>query len=259
MTLWIVPRAPWHECLLDGLPHLMATGDRSSVIDSSQVPIAVRVVGADECVVLGPHLLSSWERRALPRGAHLYETENRFSNPLLEVFSERDDLRWLTWSETQAVCMRAEYRPLAPRAYEGPARKSAPVVLHYGSLNARRGEILAQVRALGPTVEVAPMGTFGGLLDAMVDSAAVVANVHYYDQPRVRGPEPGRCGLLETFRIVPALARGAIVVSEQSCDVIYEAALLAAFPGQFFVAPYHRLAAEITRVMASLEFPKVEG
>lgn len=255
MPIWITPKAPWHECLTAVLPHLMQPEDRSWLLDGELVPDAIRSLGADQCMLLGPHLLSPEERWDLPGGANLYETENHFAHAPLEIYSERRDIQWWTWSLRQAYAMQAAHLALRPSRYEGPARRAAPVALHYGSLNRRRTDLLHAAAARGATIRIAPPGTFGPALDAAIDAAALVVNVHYYDQPKICGRE----GLLETFRIVPALSRGALVVSETSCDVETEAELLAAFPGQFFVAPYERLAAKIARVLAAIERPVIES
>lgn len=255
MTVWITPKAPWHECLTAALPHLMQPWDRSWLLEPQYVPKAISNLGVEKCMLLGPHLLTPAGRRALPKGANVYETENRFAHDPLEIYSERRDIQWWTWSLRQADAMQAAHLPLRVWAYTGPARRAAAVALHYGSLSRRRTELLHAAAARGAVIRIAPPGTFGEALDAQIDAAAAVVNVHYYDQPRVEWC----CGLLETFRIVPALSRGATVVSETSCDVETEEALLAAFPGQFFVAPYEQLADKIAEVLRSIERPKGES
>lgn len=262
--IWLVPSAPWHECLLEGLPFLARPGDRSWVVAPHYLVDAVRSLGPERCIVLGPHLLTPEQQRALPSSTTCYETENRFSLTLLEIFRERTDLQWLTWSCTQAQHMAAAhpaggqhvgYLSLRAREYCGPARKSAPVALFYGSLNPRRVEALGRMAQLDVAVQIEQPGVFGAELSASIDAAAIVVNVHHYDQPQ----QQGRCGLLETFRIVPALSRGAIVVSETSCDVEQEHELLVMFPGRFHIAPYEQLAAKVAAVIGHIERPRREA
>jgi SAM-dependent methyltransferase len=75
-------------------------------------------------------------------------------------------------------------------------------VLFYGSFNARRQEILNQLRTRGLVVH-AVFGVFGAELDYLIARSKMVINIHYYDN-----------GRLEMIRLFDLLANGRAVVSE---------------------------------------------
>lgn len=252
MTVWIVPRGPWHQCLLDGIPHLVRDWqDTHLVVETGEVSGVVWRLGVDHCMVLGPHLMDEIDRYRLPYGSRLYETENRFACPRVSGLVARQDLSWFTWSFTQANQQRFSFWPLRPAtAPQLPLpHPRRPVALFYGSMNLRRAWALERIRAAlgerGFELQVLPFGTFGPELHVALDTAAVVVNIHFYTQPTRFGDS--RCGLLETFRILPALARGAVVVTEESCDEAQERLLLNMFPTRFYSVAYDNLASVVLR------------
>lgn len=79
-------------------------------------------------------------------------------------------------------------------------------VLFFGSLNERRQAIIEGLRDYGISVHLA-QGVFGATKDALIDRSKIVLNLHYYDKASD-----------EQLRIIPALMRVKLVVSEEGAD-----------------------------------------
>ena len=77
-------------------------------------------------------------------------------------------------------------------------------VLFYGTLNPRRAQIVARLRAAGMTVEVVG-GAYGAELTPAIRRARIVLHVHFYET-----------GLFPVARVLQPVAHGVPVVSEVS-------------------------------------------
>ncbi len=75
-------------------------------------------------------------------------------------------------------------------------------VLHYGSMNARRREILDALHDAGVRVQHL-FGIYGDTRDAWIARSKIVLNLHFYDRP-----------IFEIFRVSHLLANRRCVVSE---------------------------------------------
>lgn len=126
-----------------------------------------------------------------------------------------------------------------------PAPSSKQVdVLFYGDVNAPRR--LEMLRLLQQNFEVRIEGNlFGEALHEAVRSARVVVNIHYYEG-----------ALLETTRIYECLSLGTMVVSEESSDMLEQAALLDSSAVKF--TPVGDAHAMVEAVRACLDAQKSE-
>lgn len=79
-------------------------------------------------------------------------------------------------------------------------------LLFFGSMNARRTALIEQLRANGLRVHVETM-LYGEERDRLIDQSKIVLNLHYYEHAS-----------LEQLRVIPALLRGKLVISEASRD-----------------------------------------
>jgi hypothetical protein len=172
-------------------------------------------------VIMNPHrapeLAPIWARH--PDQVVLYETENLISAAGWRMASERvrracPRNKWWNYSAANSAVFGDTPKPLrippGERAHTTGASPPKIVdVAFVGSMNQRRMDLLAGLRRAGATVAVhtAARGLFGADLAAFEAQARVVLNVHYYAP-----------GIFESFRVVPAVARGARVVSELSID-----------------------------------------
>jgi hypothetical protein len=217
---FVVLKTPWHECILAGVPFLSQPGDSLTVIDPTDYlgPNCDR--GALETdVIMNPHrapLLSRvWSK--FPEHVILYETENLISATGWRMASERVRQRcprneWWNYSAANSAVFGDTPKPLRIPLGQTAAPAGAKVVdvAFVGSMNQRRMDLLDGLRRAGATVAVHAAqhrGLFGAELAAFEGQARVVLNVHYYAP-----------GVFESFRVVPATARGARVVSEFSID-----------------------------------------
>ena len=107
-----------------------------------------------------------------------------------------------------------------------PAPEKDIDVLFYGSVNARRRQILEQLAHTGLRVE-SLFGVYGAQRDAVIARSRIVLNIHYY---------PSK--IFEIVRIAYLLANGVCVVSETSPS---DSALESVQEG-IAQAPYERLA-----------------
>lgn len=111
-----------------------------------------------------------------------------------------------------AVLSLGHYQGLVAPEFEAPPssqdRKSVQVLL-LADVNARRKRILDSLRSRGISV-MATTGVYGRQRDALVRSADVVLNVHYFS--------PQSQHLMEAVRLFCVLSTGAAVVSEGSPD-----------------------------------------
>lgn len=217
MTTWTVLAVRGWQALFAGLPYLAEPTDARRVV---AVDAWLPADGPE--VLLGAHAAPEvWGRLAAAHNVRHYETENQLDpnslwrGPSTQLRHTLDRSRhplipW-NYSAINAEYWGDEIRPLRPQPALPPTPRdlaSRPVdVLIYGGANARRETIVRQCRDLGLAVQTVGWSSplFGDALAAAEKQAKIVLNVHYY-MP----------GIFEAFRCVPAVSRGALVVSEDS-------------------------------------------
>lgn len=238
---FVVLKTPWWECIAAGVPFLRAPGDCMLTIAPEHYRGPDEEPGGGSTdVIMNPHrapeLAPIW--RAHADRVILYETENLIGAARWRMASERvrrecPKNRWWNYSAVNAEVFGDEARPLRIPTQAGPlprpdatATKDLDVVF-IGSLNERRRRVLILLDRSGLRVAATTGPIFGTPLALLESHARVVLNVHFYAP-----------GIFEAFRVVPAAARGARVVSEAS-----EGGEGAEFCAA--VAPYDRLASAV--------------
>jgi hypothetical protein len=219
---FVVFTTPWWQCLAAGVPYLMGEGDDFVAMDPRyyQGPQLLGPGSGFTDVIMNPHtapfLAPVWNTRAA--STILYEAENllapngwRARSELTRMAAPR--CAWWNYSPANAKVFGDTPRPLrlelGARTLPSPGPKDLDV-LFVGSLNDRRHDAVKALADAGFRVAIrTPQsgGCFGPELAALEARARCVLNVHYYTP-----------GVFESFRVVPALARGAAVVSEASVD-----------------------------------------
>jgi len=169
-------------------------------------------------IVLGANLLPL-SPRPLPRGTILYNLEQIApGSPWLspayvdllrqhEVwdYSPRNAARY---GEVGLEPPRVVPIGFVPELVRIPADAPEEVdVTFYGTLNARRAEVLDALRARGLSVNVLE-GVFGAARDAEIARSRLVLNLHYYEAK-----------VFEVVRVSYLLANGRCVVSERGADL----------------------------------------
>jgi len=214
---FVVLKTPWWQCIAAGIPFLSQPGDSLTVVDPKdyQGPNCDR--GAPETdVIMNPHRAPELARVWAEHSEHviLYEAENLLAPGGWRGASEQVRRRaprneWWNYSAANSAVFGDTPKPLRIPLGMRAARDRDPDldVVFVGSLNKRRDRVLCALVNAGLKVVWAPMGTFGPELALLEARARVVLNMHYY--------EPG---VFESFRVVPAVARGSVVVSEASID-----------------------------------------
>lgn len=94
------------------------------------------------------------------------------------------------------------YYPGLEQVLRAPLAEEDVDVLFYGSLNKRREEVLAQLRARGLRVQHL-FGVYGAERDAWISRSKVILNAHFYPRP-----------IWEVFRCSLPIANGKLVVTE---------------------------------------------
>lgn len=217
---FVILDTPWSRCIEAGVPLLMGPEDTTAIVKHYNGPARAYTGKSGPIdVIMNPHrapeLAKVWAR--FPDDVILYETENLISAAGWRVASERvrqacPRNEWWNYSAANSRVFGDTPKPLriplGERAHTDGAPKIVDVAF-VGSLNPRRLDLLADLRRSGVTVAVhaAHRGLFGADLAAFEAQARIVLNVHYYAP-----------GIFESFRVVPAVARGARVVSELSVD-----------------------------------------
>lgn len=217
VTTWTVLTVPGWQALFAGVSYLAEPADARRVVAID----AWRPVDGPE-VLLGAHAAPAvWDRLAAAHNVRHYETENQLDpsspwrGPVAQLRHSLDRARhplipW-NYSAVNAEFWGDEVRPLRPRPALPPTPRDLvrrPVdVLMYGCANPRREAVARQCRERGLVVQTVGWGAplFGDALVAAEKQAKIVLNVHYY-MP----------GIFEAFRCIPAVSRGALVVSEES-------------------------------------------
>lgn len=208
---WVVLRTPWWECLAAGLPYLVAPGDTWAI----EAPGEYRPRRGD--VVLNPlRSRDLWpvfadhaDRLIMFEAENMLDPACYWRGVSRELRSQCPPLQWWNYSAANARVHGDHVRPLR-RIHAFPARpaRQRPIdVLFVGSLNDRRSELLARLRAAGVRVYCPTAPVFGAELACLESCSSLLVNVHHY-MP----------GVWEAFRCVPALHRGTPVLSESSAD-----------------------------------------
>lgn len=215
---YVVLKTPWWECIAAGVPFLKSPGDCMLTIAPEHYRGPDEDPGGGSTdVIMNPHrapeLAPIWREHATR--TVLYETENLIGATRWRMASEQIRRAcprnwWWNYSAVNAEVFGDEARPLRiPLGARRPApeRQRPPDldVVFVGSLNDRRQRVLGLLERTGLRVAITTGPIFGADLAALEARARVVLNVHYYAP-----------GIFEAFRVVPAAARGARVVSEAS-------------------------------------------
>lgn len=213
-TRWVVLDCPWWQGKASAIPFLMDQGDSFEVVrpDEYLGPLL-----HERDVVVGPHrapmLAEVFEKHA--ERVTLYETENLLGSASwrarsADIRNRCPSVPWLNYSARNAEVFGDTPRPLR-RLPEGqyesprPSAGGGADVLFVGSMNSRRAWILSALAAAGYSVHVPAKPVFGEDLASLETSSRLVLNIHYY-MP----------GIFESFRVVPAVHRGAQILSEIS-------------------------------------------
>lgn len=210
-TRWVVFTGHWYECLTEGLPFLGQPNDLRVVLDSATYE---GPPPGHEDIVLGPcrtsQLAPVFEMHA--RRMWLYETENLLGSARRRELSQAlrlacPSVRWLNYSRANAEVFSDTFKPLTTSAGRRPQAPRAYDVLFVGSDCQRRSDVVVALRRAGAKVKVVDPSqpVFGLQLAALYAECRLVLNVHYYVP-----------GVFESFRVIPALARGIPVISETS-------------------------------------------
>jgi hypothetical protein len=195
-------------------------------------------------IIFGANLLAGLKLEP-PPGAVLYNLEqvqagSAWMTPaLLDLFRRFPVWDYSQGNVEQLVALGLPRPTLLPIGYakELTRIEAAPVedidVLFYGSINARRRQVLEALLAQGLKVEVL-YGVYGAARDAVIARAKVVLNLHFYEAK-----------IFEAVRVSYLLANGRAVVSERGAVAAEEAAFE---PGVCF-APYAALVEHCTRLV----------
>lgn len=115
-----------------------------------------------------------------------------------------------------------------------PSLPQSTDVFFFGSMNARRQQLLDALTASGLKVETA-FGVYGKNLHPYLARSKVILDMHYYGQ-----------ALFNIFRVLPPLMMGKAVVSETSSDSYYAAHL----KGGYISCPYDELVQQCQKLCA---------
>ncbi len=198
-------------------------------------------------VVLGAHLLPHAGQR-LREGAILYNLEQvQRGSPwltptLLDLY--RNFPLW-DYSQVNADALermgvpRPTVVPVGwmPQLTRIPPGEEDIDVLFYGSINARRRAVLAELEGRGVRVHAA-FGVYGAARDRLVARSRIVLNVHHYEAK-----------VFEIVRVSYLLANRRVVVSERGRDPREEAP----FESSVAFAPYGGLVSRCLDLLADPE------
>jgi hypothetical protein len=192
----------------------MDPGDRFTVIDP-EAYTGPEPFGRD--VVIAPHRAPRLAPvfQCFADRVTLYETENLLGAEAWRAHSEAlrrmcPDVPWMNYSARNAQVFGDTPRPLR-RLLSGPLKPprpratGGPDVLFVGSMNDRRARLLYALAGAGVYVHAPKGPTFGSDLAYLEGASRLFLNIHYYTP-----------GIFESFRVVPAIHRGARVLSETS-------------------------------------------
>ncbi len=191
----VLLQIPYYEMLLDAANFLSrAIGCPLVQID----PFRYIPRHRQRDIVLGAH------GAAIPLSANsvIYNTEHP-STWSKAYISRLIQLPYWSYAPT----FSGTYVPLGfiPELLTVPPSEKDIDVLFFGSPSPRRAKVLDRLFARG-LVCYSPTAVYGAERSAIIDRAKVVLNIHYYTDPPY----------LESSRVIPALHRGACVLSEAS-------------------------------------------
>jgi hypothetical protein len=211
---WVVLKTPWWECLAAGLPFLVEPGDSWTIQDPQDY---LGPLPFEQDVILNPHrcpqlasVFYSYSDKII-----LYETENMLDsssywpNASESLRARCPHNQWFNYSAANSRAFGDTAKPLH-KVHDFPTRPKFPRpidVLFVGSMNARRENILEQLRRAGIVVYCPTSPVFGVELTNLEACSKLLLNIHYYTP-----------GIFEAFRVVPAVHRGTPVLSEDSVD-----------------------------------------
>jgi Macrocin-O-methyltransferase (TylF) len=180
-------------------------------------------------ILLGAHMLSEHDMKAIPAGTIIFNLEQLGSADLPELYFSLAE-RCQIWDYSMSninIWLNKKYI-YAPAFVElgfvPELRKivSSPEmdidVLFYGSVNERRLKVLRQLQDAGVRVHSA-FGVYGKERDTLIARAKIVLNMHYYETQ-----------IFEAVRVSYLLANSKALVSETSCDIGHFKDAVAVFP-----------------------------
>ena len=207
MKTWTILTHDWWQCYESGVKLLAERDDVVRYVPVSRwepAPGEEIIFGAARCPML-------WGKIAQSE-ALCYETENLLApspfRPLSIAARKIITRPWLNYSRENSQVFGDCWYPVPPRTYRGPAGVATPKhfdVCFVGSVNERRAAVLRDLAVKGLRVAHPRSPIWGSNLADLEARSRVVLNVHYY-MP----------GVFESFRVLPALHRGATVISEES-------------------------------------------
>lgn len=213
-----------------------ALGHHSDILENTVDPQATNIV-------LGAHLLTERDLRALPQRTVIYNLEQLGAAPLGETYYRLGE-RFPIWdySPLNLSVWRKRASAFPPTLVEigfapeleriAPAPHQDIDVLFYGSLNEHRLAILRRLEQRGVRVHTA-FGVYGRERDALIARARIVLNLHCYET-----------ATFEAVRVSYLLANRKAVVSETAPDIGPFADAVAAFAYDDIVEGCLRLLAD---------------
>jgi SAM-dependent methyltransferase len=175
-------------------------------------------------IVVGAHLLDERQLSQLPADAILYNSEQIYEgSPWLTQPYSQALLRQPVWDYSgenarRLVALGARDVRYVPIGYVPELTRIAPLgdeidVLFYGSINARRRQVLEALKERGLNV-VALFGTYGEERDRAIGRAKVVLSLHYYSAK-----------IFEVVRAAYLFANAKALVAECGPETFVEAEL----------------------------------
>lgn len=120
-----------------------------------------------------------------------------YSRHTIWDYSSANAARYAEWSLPAPRVVRPGYCPLLDDGRFQEERKTHDVVF-FGSTNERRERVLKRIEDYGYSVLRVPFGVYGGERDALIASARVCVNIHYYESAifeAVRCSYLAQCGM----------------------------------------------------------------
>ena len=165
-------------------------------------------------IILGAHLITEDQINKIPLSSILYNLEQFDSKSLLNATTFRMFEMFTVWDYSKRNIENFRERGYGKQLYHVPIGYVPELtcipkasiqdidVLFYGSMNARREQIIDELKKSGLNV-VALFGVYGEDRDAVISRAKLIINIHFYDS-----------SIVEIVRISYLLANGKAVVAE---------------------------------------------
>jgi len=190
---------------------LRSLGHKSAILENVVDPQVTNII-------LGAHLLTLEDIKALPSGSIIYNLEQLDSDHLSGAYYNLAT-RYQVWDYSLLNIEKWKERDCAftPLLVEVgyvhelrriPRHQTQDIdVLFYGSVNDHRAEILKKLREAGVKVH-SVFGVYGEERDALIARSKIILNLHYY-----------KTNLFEIVRVSYLLTNSKAVVTEVSPDI----------------------------------------